>query len=46
MKRLSWWHHQIKDLSFLAGILDEPTFSSVDDDEEGGDREEGNQKIL
>lgn len=33
MKRLLWRHNQIEDLSFLAGITNEPTFSTVNDHE-------------
>lgn len=33
MERLVQRHHQIEDMSFLAHITDEPTFSKVEDDE-------------
>lgn len=42
IKQIVRRHHHIEDLSFLIGIANEPTFSSIDDDEEERDEEEIN----
>lgn len=42
MRRLLQRHYQIKDLSYLNGITDKPTFFNHDADKEEGKEEEIN----